>query len=41
MSTSIKELCDDDMPVYMTNHKGDMIESTVKELLPYGFLERI
>ena len=25
------------MPVYMTNHKGDMIESTVKELLPYGF----
>lgn len=33
----LKELCDDDMPVYMTNHKGDMIESTVKELLPYGF----
>lgn len=33
----LKELCDDDMPVYMTNHKGEMIESTVGELLPLGF----
>ena len=33
----MKELCDDDMPVYMTNHQGDMIESTVNELLPVGF----
>ena len=33
----LKELCDDDMPVYMTNHKGEMIESTVSELLPLGF----
>ncbi|SCT82603.1 cytidine deaminase [Staphylococcus xylosus] len=33
----MKELCDDDMPVYMTNHQGDMIESTVNELLPLGF----
>ena len=33
----LKELCDDDMPVYMTNHKGDMIESNVNDLLPLGF----
>ena len=33
----LKELCDDDMPVYMTNHKGEMIKSTVNELLPLGF----
>ncbi|WP_251520502.1 MULTISPECIES: cytidine deaminase [Staphylococcus] len=33
----LKELCDDDMPVYMTNHKGEIIESTVGELLPLGF----
>ncbi|PHK49737.1 cytidine deaminase [Staphylococcus edaphicus] len=33
----MKELCEDDMPVYMTNHKGEMIESTVGELLPLGF----
>ncbi|MEJ7212806.1 cytidine deaminase, partial [Staphylococcus epidermidis] len=32
-----KELCDDYMPVYMTNHKGELIESTVSELLPLGF----
>ena len=25
------------MPVYMTNHKGDMIQSTVSDLLPLGF----
>ncbi|MCI2947644.1 cytidine deaminase [Staphylococcus caledonicus] len=33
----LKELCDDDMPVYMTNHTGELLESTVAELLPYGF----
>lgn len=33
----INELCDDDMPIYLTNHKGDMIETTVAELLPLGF----
>ncbi|MCD9053887.1 cytidine deaminase [Staphylococcus arlettae] len=33
----MKELCDDDMPVYMTNQTGEMIESTVGELLPLGF----
>ncbi|EKU49908.1 cytidine deaminase [Staphylococcus massiliensis] len=33
----LKELCDDDMPVYMTNHKGDMKMLTVNELLPLGF----
>ncbi|MGN5881881.1 MULTISPECIES: cytidine deaminase [Staphylococcus] len=33
----IKELCDDDMPIYLTNHKGDMIETTISELLPLGF----
>ena len=31
------ELCDKDMPVYMTNQNGDMIEATVDELLPLGF----
>ncbi|MCG7338596.1 cytidine deaminase [Staphylococcus sp. ACRSN] len=33
----MKELCDDDMPVYMTNHSGKVIESTVEQLLPLGF----
>ncbi|WP_252345068.1 cytidine deaminase [Staphylococcus succinus] len=33
----MKELCDDDMPVYMTNQNGDLIESTVGDLLPLGF----
>ncbi|TDM04375.1 cytidine deaminase [Macrococcus carouselicus] len=33
----LKELCDDDMPVYMTNPAGDIIERTVAELLPLGF----
>lgn len=33
----LKELCDGNMPIYMTNYKGDMIESTVDELLPLGF----
>lgn len=33
----LKELCDDDMPVYMTNQTGDMKSLTVSELLPHGF----
>ncbi|MCO4095593.1 cytidine deaminase [Macrococcoides canis] len=33
----IKELCDDDMPVFLTNVKGDVIERTVDDLLPLGF----
>ena len=33
----INELCDDDMPVYLTNHNGDVIERTVADLLPLGF----
>lgn len=33
----LKELTHDDMPVYMTNHKGDIVKRTVDELLPLGF----
>ncbi len=33
----MKELCDDDVPVYMTNQTGEVRTSTVAELLPYGF----
>lgn len=33
----IKELCEDDMPVYLTNISGDVIERTVDDLLPLGF----
>jgi cytidine deaminase len=33
----MKELCDDQMPVFMTNTAGEVINSTVDELLPYGF----
>lgn len=33
----LKELCDDDMPIYMTNHKGEVVTMTVEELLPFGF----
>ena len=33
----LTELCDDDMPVYMINHKGELLESTVGDLLPHGF----
>ncbi|MFC4618028.1 cytidine deaminase [Camelliibacillus cellulosilyticus] len=31
------ELCSQDMPVYLTNLKGDVLETTVKELLPGAF----
>ncbi|MGV3244061.1 cytidine deaminase [Staphylococcus sp. 11261D007BR] len=33
----LNELCDSDMPVYMTNQTGEMRASTVEQLLPYGF----
>lgn len=33
----IKELCDDDMPIYLTNHKGEVIETNINDLLPLGF----
>ncbi|KMY43724.1 cytidine deaminase [Bacillus sp. FJAT-27916] len=33
----ISELCDEDMPVILTNLKGDVLELTVKELLPGAF----
>ena len=33
----ISELCDKDMPVILTNLKGDVQELTVKELLPGAF----
>lgn len=33
----IKELCDDEMPVFLTNVKGDVIARTVDDLLPLGF----
>ena len=31
------EFCPPDMPVYLTNLKGDVQETTVKELLPGAF----
>ena len=33
----ISEFCDPDMPVYLTNLKGDVQETTVRELLPGAF----
>ncbi|KZE40362.1 cytidine deaminase [Bhargavaea cecembensis] len=33
----IAEFCDGDMPVYLTNLKGDVMETTVSELLPGAF----
>lgn len=33
----MKELCSDDMPVYMTSKSGTVIKRTVDELLPLGF----
>lgn len=33
----IAEFCDGQMPVYLTNLKGDMLETTVAELLPGAF----
>ena len=33
----MKELCDDDMPVYLANTDGKVIKRTVDDLLPLGF----
>lgn len=33
----IAEFCDGQMPVYLTNIKGDVLETTVAELLPGAF----
>jgi len=33
----IAEFCDGDMPVYLTNLKGDVQETTVEKLLPGAF----
>ncbi len=34
----IAELCDPNMPVYLTNLQGDTLETTVAELLPGAFM---
>ncbi|WP_213422930.1 cytidine deaminase [Bhargavaea massiliensis] len=33
----IAEFCDGDMPVYLTNLQGDVMETTVSQLLPGAF----
>lgn len=33
----LAEFCDGNMPVYLTNLKGDVLETTVSELLPGAF----
>jgi len=33
----MSELCDPDMPVYLANLKGDVIETVVRQLLPNAF----
>ena len=33
----IAEFCDGSMPVYLTNLKGNVLETTVSELLPGAF----
>ena len=33
----MKELCDDEMPVYLTSKSGEVIKRTVDDLLPLGF----
>jgi len=33
----LAELCSPDMPVYLTNLKGDVLETTVGQLLPGAF----
>ena len=35
----ISELFPKDAPIYMSNLKGDVQETTIKELLPYAFSE--
>ncbi|MNN76242.1 Cytidine deaminase [compost metagenome] len=36
----MSELCGPDMPVYLTNLKGDIQETTVAALLPGAFTSR-
>ncbi|MBA4601213.1 cytidine deaminase [Thermoactinomyces mirandus] len=36
----LAEFCDPDMPVYLSNLKGDVRETTVGQLLPYAFSDR-
>lgn len=33
----ISELCPPDMPIYLTNLKGDVLEISTKELIPFAF----
>ncbi|KGR78532.1 cytidine deaminase [Ureibacillus manganicus] len=33
----MSEFCAPDMPVYLTNLKGDVLETTVGELIPFAF----
>lgn len=33
------ELCSPDMPVYLTNEKNDILELTLRDLLPYAFTD--
>lgn len=35
----LAEFCLPDMPVYLTNEKEDILELTLKDLLPYAFTE--
>ncbi len=35
----INELLNKDTPIYLTNLKGDVKETTISELLPYDFME--
>ncbi|MBM6619124.1 cytidine deaminase [Bacillus suaedaesalsae] len=35
----LAEFCLPDMPVYLTNDKNDILELTLKELLPYAFTD--
>ncbi len=36
----LAEFCDSDMPVYLSNLKGDVQETTVGQLLPYAFSDK-
>ncbi|MGM9923553.1 MAG: cytidine deaminase [Bacillus sp. (in: firmicutes)] len=35
----LAEFCSPDMPVYLTNEKEEILELTLKELLPYAFTD--
>ena len=35
----LAEFCSPDMPVYLTNAKQDILEVSLRELLPYAFTE--